>query len=133
MAQPYRSITNISAAIPLTCIKGILKLSSIDSIYDMLSIIAENNFDSYLSSYCKLISISTLLLVFAKVRKTMILPSIKLHNSSPNRLCCRHERYPGLAKSLARRPGATVFSSRATKIYHCPARRATSPQVLKNS
>ncbi len=31
----------------------------------------------------------------------------------------------GLAKSLARRPGAIVFSSRATKMYHCPARRAT--------
>ncbi len=31
----------------------------------------------------------------------------------------------GLAKSLARRPGAVVFSSRATKMYHCPARRAT--------
>ncbi len=39
----------------------------------------------------------------------------------------------GLAKSLARRPGAIVFSSRATKMYHCPARRATSLQVLKNS
>ncbi len=39
----------------------------------------------------------------------------------------------GLAKSLARRPGAIVFSSRATKMYDCPARRATSPQVLKNS
>ncbi len=25
----------------------------------------------------------------------------------------------GLAKSLARRPGAIVFSSRATKMYHC--------------
>ncbi len=33
--------------------------------------------------------------------------------------------YSGLAKSLARRPGAIVFSSRATKMYHCPARRAT--------
>ncbi len=33
--------------------------------------------------------------------------------------------WPGLAKSLARRPGAIVFSSRATKMYHCPARRAT--------
>ncbi len=31
----------------------------------------------------------------------------------------------GLAKSLARRPGAIVFSSRATKMYHRPARRAT--------
>ncbi len=30
----------------------------------------------------------------------------------------------GLAKSLARRPGALVFSSRATKMYHRPARRA---------
>ncbi len=32
----------------------------------------------------------------------------------------------GLAKSLARRPGpgAIVFSSRATKMYHRPARRA---------
>ncbi len=39
--------------------------------------------------------------------------------------------YTGLAKSLARRPGAIVFSSRATKMYHCPARRATSPRVLK--
>ncbi len=39
----------------------------------------------------------------------------------------------GLAKSLARRPGAIVFSSRATKMYHLPARRATSPRVLKNS
>ncbi len=39
----------------------------------------------------------------------------------------------GLAKSLARRPEAIVFSSRATKTYHCPARRATSPRVLKNS
>ncbi len=29
----------------------------------------------------------------------------------------------GLPKSLARRPGAIVFSSRATKIYHRPARR----------
>ncbi len=34
------------------------------------------------------------------------------------------DKVPGLAKSLARRPGAIVFSSRATKIYHCPARRA---------
>ncbi len=33
--------------------------------------------------------------------------------------------YTGLAKSLARRPGAIVFSSRATKMYHRPARRAT--------
>ncbi len=33
--------------------------------------------------------------------------------------------YPGLAKSLARRPGAIVFSSRATKMNHRPARRAT--------
>ncbi len=43
----------------------------------------------------------------------------------------------GLAKSLARRPGAIVLSSRATKMYHCPARRATLntglPQVLNNS
>ncbi len=31
----------------------------------------------------------------------------------------------GLAKSLARRPGAIVFSSRATKMYHRAARRAT--------
>ncbi len=31
----------------------------------------------------------------------------------------------GLAKSLARRPGAIVFSSRATKMYQRPARRAT--------
>ncbi len=31
----------------------------------------------------------------------------------------------GLAKSLARRPGAIVFSSRATKMNHRPARRAT--------
>ncbi len=31
----------------------------------------------------------------------------------------------GLAKSLARRPGAIVFSSRATKMYHRSARRAT--------
>ncbi len=30
----------------------------------------------------------------------------------------------GLAKSLARRPGAIVSSSRATKIYLRPARRA---------
>ncbi len=30
----------------------------------------------------------------------------------------------GLAKSLARRPGAIVFSSRATKMYHHPAWRA---------
>ncbi len=30
----------------------------------------------------------------------------------------------GLAKSLARRPGAIVFSSRATKMYQRPARRA---------
>ncbi len=30
-----------------------------------------------------------------------------------------------LAKSLARRPGAIVFSSRATKMSHRPARRAT--------
>ncbi len=29
----------------------------------------------------------------------------------------------GLSKSLALRPGAIVFSSRASKIYHCPARR----------
>ncbi len=29
----------------------------------------------------------------------------------------------GLSKPLALRPGAIVFSSRATKIYHCPARR----------
>ncbi len=41
--------------------------------------------------------------------------------------------HTGLAKSLARRPGAIVFSSRATKMHHCPARRATSPRVLKNS
>ncbi len=34
-------------------------------------------------------------------------------------------RYTGLAKSLARRPGAIAFSSRATKMYHRPARRAT--------
>ncbi len=34
-------------------------------------------------------------------------------------------QYAGLAKSLARRPGAIVFSSRATKMYHRPARRAT--------
>ncbi len=33
--------------------------------------------------------------------------------------------FTGLAKSLARRPGAIVFSSRATKMYHRPARRAT--------
>ncbi len=33
--------------------------------------------------------------------------------------------WAGLAKSLARRPGAIVFSSRATKMYHRPARRAT--------
>ncbi len=39
--------------------------------------------------------------------------------------------YTGLAKSLARRPGAIVFSSRATKMYHRPARRATSLRVLK--
>ncbi len=31
----------------------------------------------------------------------------------------------GLAKSLARRPGAIMFSSRATKMYQRPARRAT--------
>ncbi len=31
----------------------------------------------------------------------------------------------GLAKSLARRPGAIVFSSRATKMYPRPARWAT--------
>ncbi len=31
----------------------------------------------------------------------------------------------GLAKSLARRPRAIVFSSRATKMYQRPARRAT--------
>ncbi len=31
---------------------------------------------------------------------------------------------PGLAKSLARRPGAIVFSSRAIKMYYRPARRA---------
>ncbi len=30
----------------------------------------------------------------------------------------------GLAKSLARRPGAILFSSRATKMYHRPAWRA---------
>ncbi len=30
-----------------------------------------------------------------------------------------------LAKSLARRPGAIVFTSQATNRYHCPARRAT--------
>ncbi len=41
MAQPYRPITHTSAAILLTCIKGLLKLSSLDSIYDM-SIVAEN-------------------------------------------------------------------------------------------
>ncbi len=33
--------------------------------------------------------------------------------------------FSGLAKSLARRPGAIVFSSRATKMYHRSARRAT--------
>ncbi len=33
--------------------------------------------------------------------------------------------WAGLAKSLARRPGAIVFSSRAIKMYHRPARRAT--------
>ncbi len=31
----------------------------------------------------------------------------------------------GLAKSLVRRPGAIVFSSRATKMIHRPARRDT--------
>ncbi len=31
----------------------------------------------------------------------------------------------GLAKLLARRPGAIVFSSRATKMYQRPARWAT--------
>ncbi len=36
----------------------------------------------------------------------------------------------GLAKSLARRPGAIVFSSRATKMYHRSARRATLNTVL---
>ncbi len=45
--------------------------------------------------------------------------------------------YSGLAKSLARHPGAIVFSSLATKMYHCPARQATLntglPRVLKNS
>ncbi len=45
--------------------------------------------------------------------------------------------YSGLAKSIAQRPGAIVFSSRATKMYHCPARRATLntglPRVLKIS
>ncbi len=33
--------------------------------------------------------------------------------------------YAGLAKSLARRPGAIVFSIRAIKMYHRPARQAT--------
>ncbi len=45
--------------------------------------------------------------------------------------------HSGLAKSLARRPGAIVFSSRATKMYHRPARRSILntglPQVFKNS
>ncbi len=36
----------------------------------------------------------------------------------------------GLAKSLARRPGAIVFSSRATKMYHRSARWATLNTVL---
>ncbi len=36
-----------------------------------------------------------------------------------------HKAVAGLAKSLARRPGAIVFSSRATKMYQRPARRAT--------
>ncbi len=44
---------------------------------------------------------------------------------------------PGLSKSLARRPWAIAFSSRATKMYYCPARRATLNtgllRVLKNS
>ncbi len=40
---------------------------------------------------------------------------------------------PGLAKSLARRPGSIVFSSRATKMYHHPARRATlNTGILRN-
>ncbi len=34
------------------------------------------------------------------------------------------EAGPGLAKSLDRHPGAIVFSNRATKIYHRPARLA---------
>ncbi len=45
--------------------------------------------------------------------------------------------YTGLAKSLARRPWAIVFTSPATNMYHCPARRATLNtgilQVLINS
>ncbi len=39
----------------------------------------------------------------------------------------------GLAKSLARRPGAIVFSSRATKMYHRPARRATLNTGLRRN
>ncbi len=43
----------------------------------------------------------------------------------------------GLAKSLARRPGSIAFSSQATKMYHCPARRAILNtglrRVFKNS
>ncbi len=47
----------------------------------------------------------------------------------------KHISFSGLEKSLARHPGAIVFSSRATKMYYCPARRATLntglPRVLK--
>ncbi len=37
----------------------------------------------------------------------------------------RRHMHSGLAKSLARRPGAIMFSSRATKMYHRPAQQAT--------
>ncbi len=53
----------------------------------------------------------------------------------PGQVLSEKSCIPGHAKSLARRPGAIAFSSRATKMYHCPARQATLntglPQVFK--
>ncbi len=62
--------------------------------------------------------------------------SVMIHEPDTCTVTCNpncEDKVPGLAKSLARRPGAIVFSSRATKIYHRPARRATlSPGLPRN-
>ncbi len=53
----------------------------------------------------------------------MLLNTLKKYFKTFNLTLLPHTA--GLAKSLARRPGAIVLSSRATKMIHRPARRDT--------